>query len=45
MIGTGHSFEDILIAYPYLELDDIKQSLQYAAWRVQEIEVPVNMAA
>ena len=45
MVSTGHSFEDILIAYPYLELDDIKQSLQYAAWRVQEIEVPVNMAA
>ena len=45
MVGSGHSFDEILEAYPYLELDDIKQSLQYAAWRVQEIEVPINMAA
>jgi uncharacterized protein (DUF433 family) len=45
MVGSGHSFDEILEAYPYLELDDIKQALQYAAWRVQEIEVPINMAA
>lgn len=45
MVGSGHSFDDILAAYPYLELEDIKQSLRYAAWRVQEIEIPINMAA
>ena len=45
LMGSGHSFEDILAAYPYLELEDIQQSLRYAAWRVQEIEVPINMAA
>lgn len=45
LVGSGHSFEDILAAYPYLELEDIQQSLRYAAWRVQEIEVPINMAA
>ena len=45
MVGSGHSFDEILEAYPYLELEDIKQALQYAAWRVQEIEVPINMAA
>jgi uncharacterized protein (DUF433 family) len=45
MIGSGHSFDQILAAYPYLELEDIKQSLRYAAWRVQEIDVPINMAA
>ena len=44
MVGSGHSFDEILAAYPYLELEDIKQSLQYAAWRLQEIEVPLNMA-
>ncbi len=43
-VGSGHSFDEILTAYPYLELEDIQQSLQYAAWRVQEIEVPINMA-
>ena len=45
LVGSGQTFENILAAYPYLELEDIKQSLQYAAWRVQEIEVPINLAA
>lgn len=31
MIVTGHSFIEILEAYPYLEEEDIKQALQYAA--------------
>ena len=29
MVGSGHSFDDILEAYPYLELEDIKQSLLF----------------
>jgi uncharacterized protein (DUF433 family) len=29
MVGSGHSFDDILKAYPYLELEDIKQSLLF----------------
>jgi uncharacterized protein (DUF433 family) len=37
--AEGHSIEDILAAYPYLEQEDIHQALQYAAWRVQEREV------
>ena len=31
MIATGHSFIEILEAYPYLEEEDIKQVLQYSA--------------
>ncbi|MDZ7877391.1 MAG: DUF433 domain-containing protein [Saprospiraceae bacterium] len=34
LVSSGYSFDDILTAYPYLELEDIKQSLRYAAWRV-----------
>jgi uncharacterized protein (DUF433 family) len=45
LVGSGHTFDDILAAYPYLELEDIRQSLRYAAWRVQEIDVPITMAA
>lgn len=26
--------------YPYLEEEDIKQALAYAAWRAEEIELP-----
>ena len=39
-IGSGHSVEDILADYPYLEREDIiMQALRYAAWRSAEREV------
>ena len=38
-IGAGHSIEDILSDYPYLEREDIMQALRYAAWRSEEREV------
>lgn len=41
LIAAGHSFEEILLAYPYLEVEDLRESLRYAAWRVEEIEVPL----
>jgi uncharacterized protein (DUF433 family) len=31
-IGAGQSIDDILVDYPYLEREDILQSLRYAAW-------------
>lgn len=43
LVASGHSNTDILKAYPYLEEEDIQQSLSYAAWKVQEIEVPLNI--
>ena len=42
LVASGYSNAEILKAYPYLEEEDICQSLSYAAWRVQEIEVPLN---
>ena len=44
LIAAGHSHPEILSAYPYLEEEDIRQALVYAAWRVQEIEVPLPAA-
>lgn len=38
-IGAGHSIEEILADYPYLEREDILQALRYAAWRAEEREV------
>jgi len=38
-IGAGHSVDEILIDYPYLEREDIMQALRYAAWRTEEREV------
>jgi uncharacterized protein (DUF433 family) len=37
-IGVGHTIDEMLVYYPYLERDDILQALRYAAWRVEEKE-------
>ncbi len=42
LMASGHTLERILEAYPYLESDDIYQALAYAAWRTQEIEIPLS---
>jgi uncharacterized protein (DUF433 family) len=41
LIASGHNKQEILELYPYLESENVDEALQYAAWRVQEIEVPV----
>lgn len=38
-IGAGHSIDEILADYPYLEREDIMQALRYAAWRAEEREI------
>jgi uncharacterized protein (DUF433 family) len=44
LLAAGRSREEILKAYPYLEPEDIDQALAYAAWRVEEREVPLPIA-
>jgi uncharacterized protein (DUF433 family) len=41
LVAAGHSWADIVQAYPYLEEEDIRQALAYAAWRVEERELPL----
>jgi uncharacterized protein (DUF433 family) len=36
LIANGMSTEEIIEAYPYLEVGDIQQSLHYAAWLAEE---------
>ena len=36
LVASGYSKADILKAYPYLEEEDIRQVLNYAAWRVAD---------
>jgi uncharacterized protein (DUF433 family) len=43
-IGAGVTIEELLVAYPYLERDDILEALRYAAWRAEEREVELNPA-
>ncbi len=40
-VGVGHTIDEILSDYPYLEREDILQALLYAAWRAEEREVTV----
>jgi uncharacterized protein (DUF433 family) len=43
-IGSGHSVDQVLADYPYLEREDIMQALRYAAWRAEEREVMLASA-
>ena len=38
LVAAGRSHEEILRLYPYLEDEDIREALSYAAWRVEERE-------
>jgi len=40
LVAAGRSNAEILALYPYLESDDIRAALEYAAWRVDELERP-----
>ena len=44
LLATGHSREEILKLYPYMETEDIDEALAYAAWRVEEAELPLEPA-
>jgi uncharacterized protein (DUF433 family) len=41
LLAAGHDRDGILALYPYLEPGDIVEALSYAAWRSEEIEVPI----
>lgn len=42
LLAAGRTEEEILKAYPYLEKEDLREALAYAAWRAEEIEVPLG---
>lgn len=42
LVASGHTTEEILELYPYLEKEDIQEALAFAAWRAEEIEVPLQ---
>ena len=41
-IGAGETIDELLVDYPYLEKEDVQQSLQYAAWLAQSYEVAIS---
>ena len=44
LVAAGRTHAEIITAYPYLEEEDIRQALSYAAWRVEELEVTLPAA-
>lgn len=38
LVAAGRSVCEIVAAYPYLEEEDVRESLSYAAWRVKEVD-------
>ncbi|HMY66650.1 MAG TPA: DUF433 domain-containing protein [Leptospiraceae bacterium] len=44
LLASDKSVEQILVAYPYLEKEDIQESLEYAAWRMMEFEAEIPAA-
>ena len=41
LLAAGKTQAEVLVAYPYLEADDVRAALAYAAWRSEEIELPL----
>jgi uncharacterized protein (DUF433 family) len=42
LLAACRTHEEILLAYPYLEPEDIRAALSYAAWRTEEVELPLT---
>ena len=38
-IAAGHTVDEVLMDYPYLQREDILQALRYAAWLAEDREV------
>ena len=36
LVANGMGADEIIDAYPYLEPEDVRQALQYAAWLAEE---------
>ena len=43
LVASGRASAEILAAYPYLEAADIQAALAYAVWRVEEVDVPLQI--
>jgi uncharacterized protein (DUF433 family) len=45
LVANGMSTEEIIKDYPYLEPEDVRQALQYAAWLTEETVHPLELAS
>jgi uncharacterized protein (DUF433 family) len=42
LVAAGRTRDEILRESPYLEAEDIAEALSYAAWRAEDVEVPLR---
>ena len=42
LVANGMTTPEIIEAYPYLEPEDVRQALQYAAWLAEETVHPLQ---
>ena len=42
LLAAGHSIEEVIAAYPYLERYDVQAALSFAAWRSEEVDLPLQ---
>jgi uncharacterized protein (DUF433 family) len=42
LLASGRTHAQVLEAYPYLEEEDIREALAYAAWRSEEVDLPLK---
>ena len=43
LVANGMTMQEILEDYPYLEAEDIRQALAYAAWLAEESVYPLEL--
>ncbi len=43
-LSTGRNIDELLGDFPYLEKEDVLEAIGYAAWRMQEREIPFSVA-
>jgi uncharacterized protein (DUF433 family) len=45
LVAGGLTNQQIIEQYPYLEAEDIRQSLLYASWLAEETVLPLELVA
>ncbi|MCS6910076.1 MAG: DUF433 domain-containing protein [Anaerolineales bacterium] len=45
LTANGMTIQDIVTAYPYLEPEDVREALRYAAWLAEETIQPLTPVA
>jgi len=45
LVADGMTVDEIIEAYPYLEPEDVQETLRYAAWLAEDQVFPVGAAS